>query len=131
MKTKIWLNCLVTASLALNVAAQQAPNNDLKIIPPSPSVAELGRFGLASARLSDGAFSTQLPVYEYKTKNLSLPISLAYSTNGLMVDKVASQTGMDWVLIAGGSIGRMVLNYPDELKAWVSYPSDFPNTVSS
>jgi hypothetical protein len=110
-------------------AQEAADNNDLKIIPPSPSVAELGRYGLASANLADGAFTTQVPVYEYKTKNLSVPIVLSYSTNGLKVDKIASRVGMDWSLMVGGSIGKMVLGDPDESKAWVDYPSDWPLTT--
>jgi len=57
---------------------QAQDNNELKILPPSPSVAELGRFGLASANLSDGAFQTKIPVYQYQTKNLTVPITLNY-----------------------------------------------------
>jgi hypothetical protein len=113
-----------------NICAQSASdNNELKVLPPSPSIAEIGRYGLASANLSDGAFATQIPIYEYKTKNLTLPITLAYSTNGLKVDKVASRVGTDWNLMAGGSIGRMVLGKPDEWVTWANPPAGFPSAT--
>lgn len=129
---KIILLLLYFFTTACFIGAQEAAdNNELKIIPPSPSVAELGRYGLASANLSDGSFATQIPIYEYKTKNLSIPITLSYSTNGLQVDKIASRVGMDWSLMAGGSIGRMVLGNPDELSTWATYPSDWPNTTGA
>jgi hypothetical protein len=120
--------CLLVFGAAYFVRAQ---NNDLKIIPPSPSVAELGRFGLAAANLSDGSFTTQIPVYQYSTKNISIPITLSYSTNGLQVNKVASRVGMDWSLMAGGSIGKMVLGGSDDAVSWATYPSGWPSTTGS
>ena len=131
MKSKVFLMfCLLLDLFYRSSGQTTVDNNELKIIPPSPTVAQLGRYGLASARLSDGAFSTQIPVYEYKTKNLTLPISLLYSTNGLQVNKVAGRTGMDWSLVVGGSIGRMVLGQPDDNNSWVHYPAGWPATTS-
>ncbi|MDH7459817.1 DUF5977 domain-containing protein [Chitinophagaceae bacterium 26-R-25] len=103
--------------------------NDINVIPPPPGIADIGHYGMASAHLTDGAFTTQIPLYEYKTKNLTLPISLTYSTNGLKVDKIASRVGMDWMLNAGGSIGRMILGKDDELAPFLTVPSDFPSTT--
>src|SRR5688572_1357045 len=123
------ITLLFVSFVVLSLMTSAQDNNDLKIIPPSPSVAELGRYGLASANLSDGSFQTSIPIYEYKTKNLSVPIALNYSTNGLKLDKVASRVGMDWSLIAGGSIGRMVLGNIDETLSFANYPSDWPNTT--
>jgi hypothetical protein len=130
MRKKI-LSCLLFCLPALFAASQGSDNNEPKIVPPSPGIAELGRYGLANANLTDGAFTTQIPVYQYKTKNLTVPITLSYSTNGLQVNKVASRVGMDWSLMVGGSIGKMVLGGPDDGVSWASYPSDWPSTTGS
>ncbi|MBO9596031.1 MAG: RHS repeat protein [Niabella sp.] len=108
------------------VRAQE--DGTFQVLEPSPSVAELGKFGLAGADLSDGAFKTSVPVYTYKTKNLSVPITLVYTTNGLVVNKIPSRVGMDWMLVAGGSIGRTILDGQNEYDYWITYPSDWPNT---
>jgi hypothetical protein len=130
MRKKI-LSCLLFCLPALFAASQGSDNNEPKIVPPSPGIAELGRYGLANANLTDGAFTTQIPVYQFKTKNLTVPITLSYSTNGLQVNKVASRVGMDWSLMVGGSIGKMVLGGPDDGVSWASYPSDWPSTTGT
>lgn len=103
-------------------------NQDISIIPPPPDVANLGKAGLSQVKLSDGSMTTQIPLYEYKTKNLSVPITLAYSTNGLKVDEISGIAGMNWSLVAGGSIGRMILGNDDYQVPFVQYPATFPNT---
>lgn len=106
--------------------AQQ--DNSFQVLEPSPAVSELGKFGLASVNLSDGAFKASIPVYEYKTKNLSVPLALVYSTNGFSVNKVPGRVGMDWLLLAGGSIGRTIIGDQNEYGNWVTYPPDWPYT---
>jgi YD repeat-containing protein len=76
------------------------------IVPPSPHAAELGRFGAVSVGLYTGTVQHSIPIFELKNEHLSLPISLNYSSNGFMVDKLASWVGYDWSLNAGGIITR-------------------------
>ncbi|MBN9295352.1 MAG: hypothetical protein J0I41_00005 [Filimonas sp.] len=111
---------------ALLCCATLHAQDEFKVIPPPPTVAEIGHYGQASAKLSDGSFGTQIPLYEYKTKHLSFPISLVYNTNGLKVDKVASRVGMDWMLMAGGSIGKMVLGKDDDNSIPLELPANYP-----
>jgi YD repeat-containing protein len=54
--------------------------------------------------LFTGSMQYEIPIYELKNSKLSLPISLKYSSNGFVVDKVASTVGYDWSLNAGGVI---------------------------
>ncbi|MGE0021204.1 MAG: hypothetical protein AB7S72_16140, partial [Draconibacterium sp.] len=77
-----------------------------EIVPPSPHAAEIGRFGAVPIGLFTGSVQFSLPVFELKNENLQLPISLNYSSNGLVVDKSASWVGYDWSLNAGGVITR-------------------------
>jgi len=75
-----------------------------KVIAPAPNAAEIGRFGAVPVGLFTGSMQYEVPIYELKNSNLSLPISLKYSSNGFQVDKVASTVGYDWSLNAGGVI---------------------------
>lgn len=84
------------------------------ILPPSPTASELGRYGQIPVGLYTGTPNINIPLYRYKTKNLSLPISLSYNSNGIKVDQVASWVGMGWSLNAGGVITRTVRHQPDD-----------------
>ena len=56
----------------------------------------------------------EIPLYNFSDGNLSVPISLSYSSNGLKVDEFPSLTGMSWILNAGGVITRTVNGAMDE-----------------
>jgi len=77
-----------------------------KLYAPAPNAADLGRFSAMQVGLFTGSAKYSIPIYEFKTSNLTVPISLEYSSNGLVVDKVASWAGFDWTLNAGGVINR-------------------------
>ncbi|MCD4731915.1 MAG: hypothetical protein K8R74_15010, partial [Bacteroidales bacterium] len=84
------------------------------ILPPSPTASELGMYGQIPVGLYTGTPNINIPLNTYKTKNLSLPISLSYNSNGIKVDQVASWVGMGWSLNAGGVITRIVRHQPDD-----------------
>ena len=114
--------------------AQQANNNSVEIpniLLPSPTASELGKFALIGNSLSTGTVNTHIELLTYKTKNLSLPISLEYSSNGLKVDMISSRVGMDWSLNAGGVVSRTVYGSPDESRGFATPPADFPNTTGT
>ena len=77
-----------------------------KLYAPAPNAADLGQFSAMQVGLFTGTAKYSIPVYEFKTSNLTVPISLEYSSNGLVVDKVASWVGFDWTLNVGGVINR-------------------------
>jgi YD repeat-containing protein len=97
------------------------------ILPPSPNASELGKYGLVPVGLSTGAMSTNIPLHTFTTKNLSLPISLSYSSNGIKVDQIATWVGMSWSLNAGGVITRIIKDEPDGGNQ-IPYPSNFSST---
>ncbi len=84
------------------------------ILPPSPTAAELGKYGQIPVGLFTGTPNINIPIYSYKTKNLSVPVSLSYNSNGIKVDQVASWVGLGWSLNAGGVITRIVRHQPDD-----------------
>jgi YD repeat-containing protein len=79
----------------------------------SPNAAEIGRFGAVPVGLFTGTIQHDVPVYEFGNANVSVPISLRYSSNGFTVDKIASTVGYDWSLDAGGVISHSISKDPD------------------
>lgn len=101
------------------------------VFPPSPTAAALGKFTTASVNYADGAVGYNIPLYEYKTNNLSIPISLGYSTNGTRVTQVASRVGLGWNLSAGGVVSRMVLGEPDGSSTFLRPPPEQTDAYSA
>lgn len=95
-----------------------------RIIPPSPTVSELGRYGLIPVGYSTGTINPNIELYTFKTQNLTLPVSLTYNSNGIKVDEIASWTGMHWSLNAGGVVSRIVRDEAD-YGPEIPYPSNF------
>ncbi len=90
-------------------------NIDLpKIVPPSPTAYELGKYGQVPVGMFTGTPNVSIPLYTYNTRNLSVPISLSYSSNGIKVDQLSSNVGLGWSLNAGGVISRVIRDKPDE-----------------
>lgn len=94
---------------------------EMSILPPSPTAAALGQYGLIPVDLATGAVNLDIPLYNIKYRELNIPISLSYRSNGVKVDEVASWVGMGWSLNAGGVITRVVRDEPDEGKGTL-YP---------
>jgi YD repeat-containing protein len=120
---KRYLLSFVISLLTFAEASSQALDLD-NVFPPSPTAAELGKFATTSVSYSDGAVGYNIPLYEYKTNNLSVPISLTYNTNGTRVTQVASRVGLGWMLNAGGVVSRMVLGEPDGSSTAVRPPPE-------
>ena len=84
------------------------------ILPPSPNAASLGTYGQIPVGKFTGTIQASIPLYTFSVGKLNLPISLSYSSNGIKVDEIASNTGFGWVLNAGGVVTRTVYDDPDE-----------------
>ena len=64
--------------------------------------------GNSIVNLSTGAPFIKIPLWTATSGNISLPISLVYSTNGVRYNELPSEVGLSWKLIAGGSITQVV-----------------------
>ncbi len=69
------------------VAAGQDPTN---LFPPSPTAAALAKYGDIPVGYHTGTPNISIPLYEVKSKELSLPISLSYHASGIKVADIAS-----------------------------------------
>jgi hypothetical protein len=129
IKTISAIIVLMTSSFNREVFAQKLT----ELTPPSPTAYELGRYGQTPVGLFSGTINSTIPLYEFRTKNLSVPISLNYSSNGIKVDELGTNVGLGWSLSMGGTITRMVRDLPDGINT-ILYPEASihkPNAFSS
>ena len=96
------------------------------LVPPSPTAYELGKYGEVPVGLFTGTPNVGIPLMEFKTKDLSIPISLSYNSNGIKVDQLATNVGLGWSLNAGGVISRTVKGRPDEERTY-QFPEEIGN----
>lgn len=99
------------------------------VMPPSPTATQIAKYSLIGPSLSTGAAHMSIPLYTYGTKNLQVPVSLTYSSTGLVVNQIASRVGLGWMLEGGGSISRTVYGREDESGGRAVTPADFPGTT--
>jgi hypothetical protein len=102
------------------------------IIPPSPAVAELGRYGNISVNNSTGAPDISIPIYTVELDEVKLPISLTYNTNGIKVTDVSTEVGLKWSLNTGGIISRNIRGLADDkdIYGWFDVPSGYQASPS-
>lgn len=121
LKEKILL--ILILGLNINFMYAQEDDPTAGITPPSPTASELGKYGQIPIGMFTGSPSVNIPLYTYTSKDLSVPISMSYSSNGIKVDQMATWTGLGFSLNAGGVISRTVRDEPDE-KSTFLFPSD-------
>ncbi len=108
---KIRLTVLSCFLLAFSLStAQELPD----IIPPSPTAAELMKYGDIPVSLYTGTPSISIPIHELNINGYTLPISLNYHASGIRVGDVGSNVGLGWSLNAGGVIGINKVGANDE-----------------
>lgn len=108
---------LLLANINTVKAQQQSSDNDTNIaniIPPSPTAYALGNYGNVPVGLFTGTANVNIPLFNYKTNNISLPIAMFYGNNGIKIDEISSNVGLGWNLNSGGVISRTVRDGPDD-----------------
>lgn len=88
--------------------------NKQVIIPPNPEAASLGKYGEYPVDLSSGLVNIDIPLFQIKTKELTVPVSISYHASGIKVNDIASPVGLGWALNAGGVLTRTVRGKADE-----------------
>jgi YD repeat-containing protein len=100
-------NIPVTVNNALNI-------NQYATTVSSPQVSQMERYISYPVNLSNGLVDISIPMYDIKTKNISLPLSLKFHASGLRTDEREGSFGLRWALDAGGFISRKIKGYPDD-----------------
>lgn len=81
---------------------------------PSPDAAGLGVYGDVPVSLFTGIPQIEIPLYELKEGEHTLPLSLSYYAGGVHPDQHPGWVGLNWSLNAGGVITRVIKDMPDE-----------------
>ncbi|MFK8101142.1 MAG: RHS repeat domain-containing protein, partial [Saprospiraceae bacterium] len=95
-------------------------------VPASPEVAALGKYGDIPINNYSGIPNIEVPLYTIKSKDLTVPISMSYFSNGIGVSEEASWTGLAWTLDVGGMISHSIrgkddFSYSQHCDSYVPY----------
>lgn len=87
---------------------------DYSIVPPSPEVGKLIEFSEIPVDYHTGQPDISFTLFNIEAGDLSVPVTISYSTSGVR-DKFGSlNAGLGWSLNTGAVIGRSVTGLPDE-----------------
>ncbi|MDY0078277.1 MAG: hypothetical protein RBR87_13495 [Bacteroidales bacterium] len=84
----------------------------------NPSPGSLSLINSINAGLDKytGKTKVELPLFDFKSGDIHLPIRLNYSSSGVKVNEVPGWVGLGWSLNAGGAITRIIQGLPDEFQ---------------
>lgn len=83
---------------------------------PSSSISLPSYTNNTNTSLFTGHLSYAIPIYTIEDPDFHLDIALRYSTEGFKPFHPSGCYGLDWNLVAGGCISRIVQGFPDEQK---------------
>lgn len=114
------------------LSAQNNYLNSKNVVLPSPNVAAIQRYGNWPLGSFTGTAPVSIPLFEIKSRELSWPVSLSYSSGGVRVNDVGSDVGIGWSVNAGGVINRTMMGGQVDDNSndgfWARYPITFvPN----
>ena len=123
---------LLAISTMLCHAQQDLINKMMpKPVPASPNAAALGKFGDYQVSHFTGLPNISIPIFEAKSGELSIPITLNYHASGNRPTDVASWVGLGWSLSTGGQVTRSVNGKRDD-EYYLTHPvNPAPNNCSS
>jgi len=94
--------------------AQDTTPDVVNVIPPSPNIAALGKFGNTPVGFFTGLPNVSIPLFEVTSGKLKFPITMSYHTGGIKVEEMASWVGLGWGLDFGGMITRNIRGIGDD-----------------
>ncbi len=93
--------------------AQEAGATLPSVVPESPNAAAFAQYSDTPVGLHTGIPNISLPLYNIKSGEIELPITLSYHASGIKVAQEASWVGLGWALNTGGMISREVRGIDD------------------
>ena len=83
-----------------SIVKQYIPN----ITVASPQAASISKVGEIPIDLSTGRMNYNIPIFEIKEGEFTMPINLSYNYSGLLLDETPGYGGVGWTFNIGGSI---------------------------
>ncbi len=108
MKTKIILAIIMVVASFTDALSQQNLNS------ATPEAGQLASNVNAQLIDNSGGFNINIPLYELKSGDITIPLSMSYDATGVKVAAHPGIIGQNWSLQAGGMITRIVKGKPDE-----------------
>jgi hypothetical protein len=93
------LVCLLSISTISYSQWSRAIYNVPLVVPPSPTSASLGIYGVFPVSYYSGTPQIGIPIFEIKEGEITVPINVSYHASGIRVEDVASWVGLGWSFI--------------------------------
>ncbi|PSL41755.1 YD repeat-containing protein [Chitinophaga niastensis] len=103
---------LLLQLLSIQVALAQLPKSYVSF--SSPAAAAMTLYNEMPVSKYNGTVGIKVPLYTLKENKKELPLFLSYNTSGVRPDQHPGPVGMNWSLVSGGSVTRIVKGLPDE-----------------
>ena len=92
------------------------------VVPQSPEASSLTKMYDYPVSNCTGIPDITIPLFEIKSGQLNLPISISYHASGRRVYDKTGAIGLGWTLNAGGMISRIIYGDPDDDDKVIKYP---------
>ncbi|SFN34935.1 hypothetical protein SAMN05421594_2256 [Chryseobacterium oleae] len=85
-----------------------------KMIPPSPSAFAFSNYGNLPANLFIGTPRINIPLLEFKGGNITIPVTIDYTSAGVKIDQLETLVGQSWSFNTGGVITKKINGADDD-----------------
>ncbi|MBK1898282.1 hypothetical protein [Chryseobacterium paridis] len=114
MKNRIAAFFIIATQFYFAQQAADVQNNKFNLTIKSPDASQLSKHIDVPTTTHTGTVGIDIPIYNIKVDNYTLPISLKYHASGVKVKEVASKVGLGWSLSIGGiSLSKQIINIED------------------
>lgn len=127
----ILLNSISQNALSQNNTSNTPTDFLPKITPPSPTSFAVANYGNVPTGLFTGTLNLQIPIHNFISGKITVPINLFYGSNGVKVDDVSGSLGLGWNMNAGGIITRTVRDEADENQVVISVPENISGSSTN
>jgi|GEM_PF-1744014 len=96
----------------------------------SPQAASLAKYIEVPISYYTGLAQNSIPIYEIKSDDISVPISLSYHGSGIKVSEEASWVGLGWTLDVAGIISHDIKGDDDEWGSNHQFNKVYPTEIT-
>ncbi len=119
--------------LPQRIEAQDGVEGYKSLIPQAPDAQALARAIDIPVNAYTGIPQISIPLYEINIGELTIPITLSYHAGGILANQEATEVGLGWSLLAGGSITRTIkcIEDFDNERGYLCYLEDWDGDPNS